>query len=624
MTWLALLLLVGPPCADSADLSIWVTPRQPDLRHPVRIVVASERDPLAGLEIVVEDKAGVRIPTTALALGGPPYGWVGTLAPAGAAGLQVGAYRVRVLGREGELACEAFTVKRVAGGGGRRKVGVDATWDTRRRWDRAAENLYSLWIEHLFDAPRDQEPSWRPMHVAMRDRGRNLLHDYLGLGEDDAKSGLWLEPDCADFPYALRAYFSWKLGLPFAIRACRRGTTTRAPTCDDALTSQLHFAQKERRKDAFQWFARRKVHGLAHSSSARTAFDDDGTDVYPVRLDRHGVRPGTVYADPYGHILVVQRWLPGGKDAAGNDLPGVLYAVDSQPDGTVGRRRFWQGSFLFPRDGDVRGAGFKRFRPVRVRRRPEAQRLALETADVPPAEVLRFEVVAQRNAQIAASPDYGDLSAEQDQLTHAQFYERMDALVTPAKLLPEIAMAAVLEALWEEAKRRVKAVKNAEEWHAARRAAIPMPEGADIFQTTGGWEDYASPSRDMRLLIAIDAVRAFPARLTNAPQRFVLGAESPAAARARMEALLEKEAARRTLVYERSDGSSWTLTLADVMRRAPGFELAYNPNDCPELRWAAPAGSPEVATCTRRAPEAQTRTMLRYRPWFSSRRRPSG
>ena len=34
-----------------------------------------------------------------------------------------------------------------------------------------------------------------------------------------------------------------------------------------------------------------------------------------------------------------------------------------------------------------------------------------------------------------------------------------------------------------------------------------MPDGPAIFETTGAWEDFATPSRDLRLLIAMDVVR---------------------------------------------------------------------------------------------------------------------
>ena len=60
-----------------------------------------------------------------------------------------------------------------------------------------------------------------------------------------------------------------------------------------------------------------------------------------------------------------------------------------------------------------------------------------------------------------------------------------------------------------------------------------------------------------------------------------------------------------------------------MVARAEAFESAYNPNDCPELRWGAPRDSEEAATCKRRAPEEQQIKMRYYRVWFAERRRPA-
>ncbi|MGB6568410.1 MAG: hypothetical protein WBF02_14000, partial [Xanthobacteraceae bacterium] len=75
--------------------------------------------------------------------------------------------------------------------------------------------------------------------------------------------------------------------------------------------------------------------------------------------------------------------------------------------------------------------------------------------------------------------------------------------------------------------------------------------------------------------------------------------------------------------YTRSDGSQWTLTLQAVIDRAPDLEMAYNPNDCVELRWAAAAGSNEAATCKRHAPAAQRAKMTQDRSWFHERHWPT-
>ena len=60
----------------------------------------------------------------------------------------------------------------------------------------------------------------------------------------------------------------------------------------------------------------------------------------------------------------------------------------------------------------------------------------------------------------------------------------------------------------------------------------------------------------------------------------------------------------------------------DVLGRAGDLEMAYNVNDCVELRWGARGGSEEAATCKRRAPAAQRTRMADYRAWFHERRRP--
>jgi hypothetical protein len=91
--------------------------------------------------------------------------------------------------------------------------------------------------------------------------------------------------------------------------------------------------------------------------------------------------------------------------------------------------------------------------------------------------------------------------------------------------------------------------------------------------------------------------------------------------KAELQRVLASELATHRFSYQRSDGSPWPLTLRDVIDRAVDLEMAYNPNDCVELRWGAPAKS-EASTCTRYAPAAQREKMSKYRAWFHERRRP--
>jgi hypothetical protein len=91
---------------------------------------------------------------------------------------------------------------------------------------------------------------------------------------------------------------------------------------------------------------------------------------------------------------------------------------------------------------------------------------------------------------------------------------------------------------------------------------------------------------------------------------------------AELESVLASGLSARKFSYTRSDGSAWTLALNDVIDRAADLEMAYNVNDCVELRWGAPDKSDEASTCKRHAPRAQRAKMTEYRVWFHERRRP--
>jgi hypothetical protein len=335
-----------------------------------------------------------------------------------------------------------------------------------------------------------------------------------------------------------------------------------------------------------------------HSGAGRTRASDDNTDYYPVPLTAETLRPGTLYADPYGHLLVLVRRVPQTGDAA-----GVFLAVDGQPDGTVARKRFWRGNFLFAQDPALGSPGFKRFRPIVRDKSGVLRRLT--------------------NDEIAKDAQYGDYSLDQSQLGIEAFYDRMDDVMSPAPLDPLRAMKEAITSLEEQVKARVTSVENGRKFQSSGRGDADMPDGASIFETTGAWEDFATPSRDLRLLIAMDVVRGFPDRVARRPERYAMPkAKSVAAVKAELESALASELSARKFSYTRSDGSAWTLSLGDVIDRAADLEMAYNVNDCVELRWGAPDKSDEASTCRRRASQAQRAKMTQYRTWFHERRRP--
>jgi hypothetical protein len=576
-------------CEDSTKVAILATPWSPHTDAPLRVVAVTS-EPLDAA-LIVQGPDGAQPKSAGTSRGASPYWWLVDIPNP-----VEGTYRAGLGHGADVIACQDIEV--LATNRSRaRESGV--VWPIERAWDRDTENLYSAWVERLFDDPLDAQPSWRGLGQVLGDPGRNFLHDYLGLGEDSRpQRGSHLDPDCADLPYLLRAYFAWKLRLPFGYSECNRGSASSPPRCGEwrsnlgqppgANTGEL---------SGMDAFLARSVAWTVHSGSARTPAGDDRTDLYPTRFSTDTIRPGTVYADPYGHTLVVVQRIPQSASAG-----GILLAVDAQPDKTVARKRYWRGNFLFAVDPALGGAGFKRFRPI-----------ARERGALHPLT----------NDEIERDPAYGDFSLEQYADGVDGFYDRMEELLSPKPMDPARVLRETIDALEEQVGARVQSVANGEEYVAQHAGVIPMPEGAAIFETSGPWEDFATPSRDLRLLIAIDVVEDFPARLGRRPERFALPPGKPASeVRAELEKVLRDETRGRTFTYRNSTGSESTLTLADVLARREALEMAYNPNDCVELRWGAPPDGAEAATCHRRAPRAQLARMDEYRTWFRERRRP--
>lgn len=558
-------------CTDSGSSWIYISPSEPEPGETIRIKALSVEAPLTSLSLVSEQ--GTK-PLLSRSGDGPPYSLdAETQIPL------IGESKVIAARNDQMIAC--------------RKTGHATARNERPgEWTQSMEVFYAGWVAQLFDGPPEEELSFRSLEPVLRDPKRNFLYNSLGLNED---ARLPATPDCADLPYFLRAYFAWKLGLPVAYRACDRGSSSRPPHCGGA-TLDDRFSSQNLNAAAFTQFSR-KLFDTVHSGSARTAIRDESTDFYPLELTRNALWPGTVYADPYGHTLIIAKWI-----APREGRPGILLAADAQPDNSVTRKRFWEGNFLFA-DIPGAGAGFKAFRPIL---RDEG-RLHLAS-----------------NSELSLGAPAGRFSMEQEHLPADDFYAAMERAINPEGLKPLEAYESKLSALIEQVQTRVTAVQNGENYARQHRGSpITMPQGPAIFEATGPWEDFASPSRDMRLLIALNVVAGFPDQIRRHPELFNLergSADSTAEAIARHH---EERIQQNSFRYDRSDGSSYSLTLAQLFDRREALEVGYNPNDCAERRWGASPGTEEYQTCTRQAPPDQATRMNQYRSWFRNTQRPT-
>ena len=371
-------------CEEMAEVAVLPSPMAPWKGAPLRILIAAET-PLDGeLSLIAPD--GSVAAKSRERRGGPPYVWFAEVVSPAA-----GTWHATLTLDTASSACSTIT-KEIAVSASKPSAPHSAegsVWELRNTWNRATENLYSAWIAKLFDAPLEAEPSWKAWHEVLRDRSRNFLFNHLGLGEDSFS--LSLRPDCADFVYFLRAYFAFKMGLPFAYSNCSRGGGGAPPRCNEwfdiqhpqvtrparppeqatasaaappastqaaappptflqQLFSQPQPAQKVQPAAPSPPVARAKppapkhlgqvagfgdylraVGDVVHSGSVRTLANSDKTDFYTIPLTQEALRPGTVYADPYGHVLMIVQRVPQSAGARASFLPSTPSRMAPSP-----------------------------------------------------------------------------------------------------------------------------------------------------------------------------------------------------------------------------------------------------------------------------------------------------
>ncbi len=150
-------------CEDAADIAVLSAPAAPWAGAPLRVIVAAEK-PLDG-ELTLITPEG-RVATKSRGpQGGPPYFWFAEM-PSPAAGTWHATLAA--------AGCSPITRDIVVREAAESPPPAGGTWPVRNNWNRATENLYSAWIEKLFDAPLDAEPSWPTLREVLHDRSRNV------------------------------------------------------------------------------------------------------------------------------------------------------------------------------------------------------------------------------------------------------------------------------------------------------------------------------------------------------------------------------------------------------------------------------------------------------------------
>src|SRR5262249_19649449 len=152
------------------DVLVFVSPERPVRGQPVRFVAITDREVDAQLTVTPDapkaDAAAASAWATHDRAPGPPYSWFAHVDTPSACKCPGTLTRDAAV-RGGASATREVVV--AASGGGGLPTPRTALWLTRAAWTPGFENLYSAWIEHMFDDPPETQRSWNALHEVLRD-----------------------------------------------------------------------------------------------------------------------------------------------------------------------------------------------------------------------------------------------------------------------------------------------------------------------------------------------------------------------------------------------------------------------------------------------------------------------
>lgn len=434
---------------------------------------------------------------------------------------------------------------------------------------------------------------------------RNPANPYYGTDPE----GVRFYSDCADFPYFLRSYFAWKNGLPFgyvadvgtydAIERQRNppvlqpGETLkpiniRYSDLGNYPTARRSLLPKKGATKGLDFFAEmERLQNSVSSGTLRIGPDYDGKiaqDFYSPAMRPGSIRPGTVVYDPNGHVIVIYEVKPDGM---------ILY-FDAHPDNSV-----TQGLFTskFARSRPAQGAGFKNFRPLK-----------LVGASMSPltGDYTGGNLVLAKNAEIpdfaptqyiGTDPDPIDWHKGKFLLNQrpVEFHEYVRLAVATEKINPVNELLMSLQELCDDFKERMESVDAAVSAGLDRRDHPPTIP-ANIFGSSGDWENYSTPGRDARLRTSFVDLQK------RIGERYQAWLKDDFSDMKYTGADLKKDLLRTfhkvnmecPVSYKNSSGKTIQLGFELAIRRI--FKLSFDPYHCVERRWGA-THPEELKTC---------------------------
>lgn len=408
------------------------------------------------------------------------------------------------------------------------------------QWTDRDEQTYSEFVRALGESGAGS------LNKFVRNPQLNPLYS-----EEDKKFNLL--PDCADFPYVVRAYVAYKLRLPFGWVSSISGGG------GDERYSDRNKPRNFASHDSYQ--TPQGVFGhvtLVNSGYFRMSPEVESSDTYPVKIQRASIVPGTIYYDPNGHVALVYQVTEDGR----------IRMIDGHPDKSVSRP--WFGS-KFARGSARNGGGFRRWRPMYYSADGAMRRAGnLAIPDFSAAD------------QYQRAYDFGTLGG----LGYFE-YVRVKLSSSGGLIKPLEEFGIMMDDIYEDVKYRAEAVSIAVQKGLSRKehpGFLPW----NIYGTDGEWEEYSTPSRDARLKVAFAEFFNKTVQMIGLAERRDSRLQyggSPGQLAQELLAIFDEKSPQLTITYQNSLGHPVVLSFHDVIRRL--FDFSFDPYHSPELRWGA-------------------------------------
>ncbi len=424
-------------------------------------------------------------------------------------------------------------------------------WNVRRsRWTPQDEVEFNRFLQTM------GESKCNTLEKCLKNPASNTL-----WSEWDTRAAFYA--DCADFPYFLRAYYSYKKGLPFSFvtsfnaRALTEDIRQRQQNSRKAVEEQfkndpvkmaekLDEFDKLLRDARYTWNGNMPRARLETPSSAGDSrnfftmvryirdtvstgtyrmFETTGapveSDFYSPKIQKETIGPGTILYKPAGHAAIVYKV----------DEKGGIHFIDAHPDNSITRGQFGRD---YSRGNPFMGGGFKNWRPFVLMQNQQNWLGQTEWFEARPDEsgVIRqayhrflsdseiqncvhgeqvwpcdYSDEQYRGNRPAADGDYrkGKFFVGQ---VEVDYFDYVRYQVSHGKTVDPIdSFRTEVNALCEDIRGRENSVL------AAINASIdkkghPGVYPRNIYGASGEWESYSSPGRDIRIRARIGNITA--------------------------------------------------------------------------------------------------------------------